>query len=305
MSRFLSMAGEQVAELADRSADSGRLSRGRALFRKGSVSDLSVTEGSVIASVRGSEGDEYETTIATALAPPGVIRQIVQAQDPAHRRSVEDLIGDGVDVCPRDIDLVFGCDCADWDEPCKHVVAVLLAFADRVDLDEAELLRWRGVDLSGLVTEEPEVPPRPQSPPRLGPEVQPETKPRKRPAAEPQTPSGSLSSETLSPSEPTGQAEPGDRSARLSELKSLLGDTAMRVPATDDSSPKRPESAIEPALAEFLGVGMTFNPVDVSGITVPDPLFVDVQLGPLADLGPELAKAVATIMARLEDVSSR
>ena len=47
----------------------------------------------------------------------------------------------------------------------------------------------------------------------------------------------------------------------------------------------------------------TLDPVDVSEIAAPAQLFVDVQLGPLADLGPELAKAVATIIARLQDAS--
>ncbi|MGB5758901.1 MAG: hypothetical protein WBM50_18455 [Acidimicrobiales bacterium] len=280
MSRFLSRAGEQVAELAELAAEAGRLSRGRALFRKGSVSDLSIMEGSVTASVRGSKGDDYETTISTAPAPPGVRRQV--AHDSEDRRSVDDLIDDGIDVCPREIDLVFACDCADWDEPCKHVVAVFLAFADRVDLDEAELLRWRGIDSSGASgggsrNEEPEVPSRSAAKPRVS--TQPTSTERREAAAA------------------------GDRTARLSKLESLLGDTVMRIPTVDASEAGPSPSTLEPALAEFLGVDTELDPVDVSGIAAVAPLFASIELGPLADLGPELAKAVATITACLEDTS--
>lgn len=258
MSRFASVAGEQVTDLIGRIAEPGRFTRGRALFRKGSVSDLVVVDRSIAASVRGSRGDRYDTSIATTPAPPGVARQIAQAiaqaqgRDEAGHPGIEELLAEGVGVCPGEVDLGFNCDCADWDEPCKHVVAVLLAFADRVDLDLTELLRWRGVDL-------------------LAPE----------------------------PTEPE-PTEPDSRSAKLSELEALLGHTALRVPKgrAGVREPKPPTA--DPALAEFLGVGRTIDPVDVSDLAAPAPLFADVQLGPLADLGPELAMALAIIADGLD-----
>ena len=310
MSRYISTAGEQVAELADRSAEAGRLSRGRTLFRKGSVSELSVLEGSIIASVRGSQGDQYETTVGTSLAPPGVMREVTQAQHAEHRRSVDELIEDGVDVCPRGVDLAFGCDCGDWDEPCKHVVAVLLAFADRVDLDDAELLRWRGIDLSASTSDGSDVPPQTPaastSPPTSSPAPAKAATPN--PASTerwPRTADLAPTDERADPTDHDIHAEPEDKTTRLNELEALLGDTVMKVPTADGAaSDAEPEAMLTPAMADFLGVGMTIVPVDVSQISVPGPLFADVQLGPLADLGPELAKAVATIIARLEDVSA-
>lgn len=285
MSRFLTGAGEKVAELAERAAEPGRLSRGRALFRKGSVTDLAITEGSVTASVRGSKGDDYETTISTVPAPPGVRRQI--AQEAQGDRSVDDLIDDGIDVCPREIDLGFACDCADWDEPCKHVVAVFLAFADRVDLDESALLHWRGIDAPGL--------PGTTSGARSGNE---DSHGPSRSATARRVPTASPSTA------PRRTSSTGDRTARLSELESLLGDTVVRVPSDDDGAGAgRGPSTLEPALAEFLGVGMELDPVDSAGLAAPAPLFTGVELGPLADLGPELARALATISARLADTS--
>ncbi len=314
MSRFVSLAGNEVSELAVRAAEDGRFSRGRALFRKGSVADLSVSEGSIVASVRGSGGDLYEATIGTAAAPPGVVRQVSQAQDPEHQRSLDELIDDGLEICPRDIDLVFGCNCADWDEACKHVVAAILAFADRVDLDESELLRWRGIDLTALAdnestgdadtstdghpldrveaeaaTDEASLQPRRWRPRRPGPST--------GRAAEP---SSGLADEhgADKPSVDGDGQQTGDRTATLSELEALLGDTVMRVPSSDDSQTE--ERPIDPGLAAFLGAGTTIEPVDVSTIPTPAPLFADAQLGPLADLGPALADALATVMARTD-----
>jgi len=99
--------------------------------------------------------------------------------------------------------------------------------------------------------------------------------------------------------------EEGDRTARLSELESLLGNTVLRIPTVDAAEPEPASSALEPALAEFLGVGSELDPVDVSGITALTPLFTSVELGPLADLGPVLAEALAAITDSLDrDTSS-
>jgi hypothetical protein len=259
MSGFLSRASQRLAELAELSADEGRLARGRALFRKGAVSDLLVTEGSIIASVRGSRGDGYETTVSTSLAPPGVRRQV--ADSSGDGRDIDEMIDDGIDVCPREIDLGFDCDCPDWDEPCKHVVAVVFAFADRVDLDEAQLLRWRGVD-----------------PPPLAPSTSRQPRSNRR----------------------TEAPAPAHRAARISRLESLLGDTAVRVPAAGDDESGPPPSALDPALSEFLGVDLKLDPIGLASPAA-DPLLTGVELGPLADLGPELARALTIIADRLRE----
>ncbi len=297
MSRFLSRAGERIAELADLSADEGRLARGRALYRKGSVSDLVIAEGSITASVRGSQGDLYQATISTAPAPPGVRRQVLDGSDRGRR--VDELIDDGIDVCPREIDLAFGCDCADWDEPCKHVVAAVLALADRVDLDEAPLLRWRGLDPStaepGGGTGESETPSRTAAPPSR------RAQPRSTAGTGPdEAGPGQTGPGETGPDE-TASDETGDRAATLSRLESLLGDTVLRVPADGDREPGPPPVSLDPALAAFLGVGQELEPVDIGDLAAVAPLFTSVEFGPLADLGPQLAAALAMIADRLAD----
>ncbi|MEM9564508.1 MAG: SWIM zinc finger family protein [Actinomycetota bacterium] len=311
MSRFLSRAGQAVAELAELSVDEGRLFRGRALFRKGSVGDLVIADGSITASVRGSQGDGYQTSISTALAPPGVRRQV--ADGLADDRSVDDLIDDGVDVCPREIDLAFECDCPDWEEPCKHVAAVLFAFADRVDLDEAELLRWRGLEpppATATSVASATAGARSTTTPDATAESEPNAEAEPSTAGGPDAdgvdspagvPATSWRSRRPRSSEHLEAADDGDRSARLARLQSLLGDTAMRVPAGGVAEPEAP-APLEPALAAFLGVDdEPVGPVDTSDLVAASPLFAGVELGPLASLGPELATALAIIADRLDD----
>ena len=101
----------------------------------------------------------------------------------------------------------------------------------------------------------------------------------------------------------------------MSELEALLGDTVMRVPTDDEGEPDSARATLRAPLADFLGVGMTLDPIetidgaapiDAAGVTdlgdiaAPAALFETVQLGPLADLGPELAEAMAIIIATLE-----
>ncbi|MEM7322951.1 MAG: hypothetical protein AAF531_07690 [Actinomycetota bacterium] len=266
MNRYMTSAGQAVADLAENYAEEGRVSRGRTLFRKGSVTGMSITEGSIIASVRGSGGDEYETTVGAAPPSKSVVRQVLDTPQPEGERLVDRLIDDGVDLCPPERDLGFSCSCADWDEFCKHVVAVLLAFADRVDLDEAELLRWRGLD-------QPRGPERSAVTGQRRPDVGDDDRRSRRDAA---------------------------RAGKRTELEALLGDTAVRV--SNSGGLETPPEPLDPAIHDFLGVDWEPVPLDLDGLASPEPLFTDAQLGPLGplgDLGPALADAIRTIATRL------
>jgi hypothetical protein len=307
MSRLVSAAAQRLADLADDCTDDGRWSRGRTLFRKGAVGELSVEDGSVTATVRGSGGDLYSVSVGTAAAPPGVSRQVAQAVESAGSLSlaevVDRLVDGGVDVCPRHIDLVFDCDCADWEEACKHVVATLLAFADRVDLDEVQVLRWRGLD---------------PTPPAAKPEPDRSTPDRARgEGGDSNGGDGAGNARKRGATEKTAHrtdngpaadntTDDDDRAATLTELQALLGDTAVQASVDGDaSSLEKVPSTLDPALAQFLGLDeidrapALSHPIEVNSLTAPTPLFADVQLGPLVDLGPELAHAITIIQTRL------
>jgi len=312
MSRHLTTAGAQIAELAA-GAEDGRFSRGRALFRKGSVLDLLVTEGSIVASVRGSEGDPYEVSIGTMPAPAGVRRQVLEALAiPAESAdsglgtssvvTLDAVIGEGIAVSPRESDLAFSCGCLDWDEFCKHVVAVLLALADRIDLDDTALLTWRSIEMTPA-------PPAGEPGPSATPHQEPEPSPGRVTVTGTGTGTPGAPADDRTSGSPDDPADDpaDDRKARLTELEALLGDTAVRVgrePApAEDQDQDQDQARPNPALAEFLGLDRDPVAVDYSAInvTVPAPLFVDFQLGPLADLGPALADGLAIVTKRLAD----
>jgi len=104
-------------------SDPNRLSRGRTYARQGAVQDLEVDAGVVRGSVQGSRARPYEVTVRVAPAD-----------------SFDSLIA----LVPTDRDLTFLCSCPDWDDPCKHAVAVMIAFADLVGDDPETLREWRG-----------------------------------------------------------------------------------------------------------------------------------------------------------------
>lgn len=131
MNRLRTAAGQQLAELAARVAEGQRLSRGRRYQRQGHVFDLEVAPGMVTGLVAGSRAEPYEVSIACR-----------HANDNERRAAAAAATG----AVPRVVDIAFTCICPDWGDPCKHGVAVMLAFAEAVDFDTSLLFTWRSID---------------------------------------------------------------------------------------------------------------------------------------------------------------
>lgn len=145
-----------------------RLPRGRTYVRSGSVIDLQVTSGQVVARVSGSS--IYRTTITVQPVPKktwhqictdcaGGIDSLVELLQGRLSKTVMDRLcrqGDGLLPAPRDIR--FACSCPDSAAMCKHVAAVLYGVGARLDhqpellftlcqVDAADLLSKAGSDL--------------------------------------------------------------------------------------------------------------------------------------------------------------
>lgn len=121
------LAATMLEVLAAGAADGPRFQRGRAYARDGAVAVLHVSTGALEAEVIGSRSEAYEVTINTVLAP-GV---------------PDDGTTSVMPMVPEADDMRYSCTCPDVQEPCKHAVATLLAFAAEVG-DRPELLRlWR------------------------------------------------------------------------------------------------------------------------------------------------------------------
>ncbi len=144
-----------------------RLPRGRSYVRNGSVIDLKIEPGKVIAKVMGSR--LYRIEIGIAALPASQWQAIVQASAGSIASLVELLQGKlskavmerlcqprtGLFPSPKEIQL--DCSCPDWATMCKHVAAVLYGVGARLDEKPELLFTLRQVDASDLVSQVAEI----------------------------------------------------------------------------------------------------------------------------------------------------
>ena len=134
-----------------------RMQRGRRYARTGQVLTLDVSAATVAAQVQGSRRTPYLVTVslpeptakqwraidAAMRAKVGFVARLLAGEVPA---DLEDVFhATGVALFPRTWkELRARCSCPDWENPCKHIAAVLYVFADQLDTDPWLLLAWRG-----------------------------------------------------------------------------------------------------------------------------------------------------------------
>ncbi|MEA3185187.1 MAG: hypothetical protein QOJ74_1664 [Ilumatobacteraceae bacterium] len=112
-------------------ADPQRFRRGKSYLMDNAVTRLEVSEGVLLATVVGGRPEAYQVTITVETVPrPEDLGQIPE------RAHVARLI-------PRSEELLCSCTCPDWDDPCKHGVAALLALAAELGPRPELLVTWR------------------------------------------------------------------------------------------------------------------------------------------------------------------
>ena len=154
--------GKAWCENLERYSDfASRLPRGRTYVRNGSVLDLQVTKGKIIAKVSGSELYNIKITItAVAVARwksicsdcAGSIDSVVELLQGRLAKGVMDRVcrqGEGLFPGPKEIKL--SCSCPDWADMCKHVAATLYGVGARLDKQPELLFALRGVDAKDMV----------------------------------------------------------------------------------------------------------------------------------------------------------
>lgn len=134
-----------------------RMQRGRRYARQGQVLSLEVRSAALIAQVQGSRRTPYVVTIslpepteahwrsidAAIAAKVGFVARLLAGELPHDLEEVFEAAG--IDLFPATWRTVRSdCSCPDWENPCKHIAAVLYLFADRLDADPWLLLAWRG-----------------------------------------------------------------------------------------------------------------------------------------------------------------
>ena len=111
-------------------ADPPRFRRGKLYVAEGAVTRLELSPGQLIGTVVGSRDEPYQVVAAVGMVPrpPGPIELL--------RTQLTRLTPEGGE-------LMVSCTCPDWDDPCKHAVAALLAFAAELVARPELLLEWR------------------------------------------------------------------------------------------------------------------------------------------------------------------
>jgi uncharacterized Zn finger protein len=134
-----------------------RMQRGRRYARTGQVVSFDVRAGLLLAQVQGSRRVPY--VVSVAVVPPtdaqwahvdaelaarvGFVARLLAGEVPVDLEDVFDAAG--VALFPRAWSVLDAtCSCPDWENPCKHIAAVLYLFADRLDADPWLVLEWRG-----------------------------------------------------------------------------------------------------------------------------------------------------------------
>jgi uncharacterized Zn finger protein len=155
--------GKSWCDNLERYSDfANRLPRGRTYVRNGSVVDLQIAKGEVLAFVAGSE--LYKIKIGITPVKPshwksicrdcaGSIDSLVELLQGRLAKGVMDRVcreGDGLFPSPDEIKL--SCSCPDWADMCKHVAAALYGVGARLDQKPQLLFVLRGVDESDLFT---------------------------------------------------------------------------------------------------------------------------------------------------------
>src|SRR5712675_1091585 len=138
-----------------------RVPRGRTYVRNGSVLDLQIAKGEVVAMVAGSSLYKIKITIAPVKAArwkaicrdcAGAIDSVVELLQGRLAKGVMDRVcreGDGLFPAPEEIKL--SCSCPDWADMCKHVAAALYGVGARLDEKPQLLFVLRGVDENELI----------------------------------------------------------------------------------------------------------------------------------------------------------
>lgn len=112
-------------------ADPQRFRRGKAYLLDHAVTRLEVSEGVLLGTVVGGRPEPYHVTVTVETVPRP--HDLVSVPERSH---IARLI-------PQGEELLCTCTCPDWDDPCKHGVATLLAFAAELGTRPELLAAWR------------------------------------------------------------------------------------------------------------------------------------------------------------------
>ncbi|MCF8608142.1 SWIM zinc finger family protein [Gordonia sp. HY442] len=137
-------------------ADHRHITGARRYFRDRHVDDLSIGEGSITSSVRGSQLDPFDVILRTrsvdADTVVGLLRTTGDVDDLLALARGEQPAGLGNLIAPTEsADVESSCTCPDEAPRCIHVLATAFEVAAEIDRRPTTLLQVMGTDLPSLL----------------------------------------------------------------------------------------------------------------------------------------------------------
>ncbi|MBI1832889.1 MAG: SWIM zinc finger family protein [Planctomycetes bacterium] len=142
---------------------SNRLPRGRSYVRNGSVVNLQIEPGKIVAMVSGSSLYKIKVDIDPLPAKQwkriktecaGQIGSLVELLQGRLSQGVMDIVtAHGTGLFPKPSEIHMNCSCPDWAGLCKHLAAVLYGIGARLDQQPELLFVLRKVDHLELIEE--------------------------------------------------------------------------------------------------------------------------------------------------------
>lgn len=139
-----------------------RLGRGKRYVRNGSVIDLKIQKGKILARVQGTRKTPYKVEIR--ISPLSEARcQDILARCGRKLENLEALIGGNFPdemkelfqgkggLFPEPVEISFNCSCPDWALMCKHVAAALYGVGARLDENPLLFFELRGIDVGRFI----------------------------------------------------------------------------------------------------------------------------------------------------------
>ena len=166
--------GRKFIDALEQIMDSGRLSRGRSYARNGRVLDFHLSKGKITAKVLGKinpyfgvyKEPRYKTTIEIKpisgknwikvinliSSKAGFVSKLLVNEMPDR---IEDAFSElNLHLLPHSrTDLITGCSCPDWANPCKHIAGVYYLVAAEFDRDPFLMFKLRGLEQKELQKE--------------------------------------------------------------------------------------------------------------------------------------------------------
>lgn len=135
-----------------------RLERGKRYVRTGTVIDLKIQKGKIIARVQGTRKTPYRVEIRISplteqkceaiLDRCGKIETLERLLSGDFPDEMKELFQGEDGLFPQPSEISFQCSCPDWALMCKHVAAALYGVGARLDMNPALFFELRGIEIS-------------------------------------------------------------------------------------------------------------------------------------------------------------